>query len=244
MKEHLPSQYAEARYLVIDFSQTYGIDSSAANVFMKLFHFTQARQVKLVFVALHEAMQQQFVRGGFNLRPGSFYTFESLDHAVEWCEAAILSVSNLTMITSRSLVHNLGAFFTPAELSALEKYMQMLNVPENHRLIAQGESPPGLYFIESGQVTVYREIGDGRLIRLRTMGAGASVGEMSLYHGSLASATVLTDFPCRIYLFSREQMAEMESKDPVLAIKFHRYIIELLVQRLQNTTASVQALME
>jgi len=91
---------------------------------------------------------------------------------------------------------------------------------------------------------VYRELGNGRRLRLRTMGAGASVGEIGLYSGGPASASVVTEFPSKIYLLSPKNLQEMETKDPALAIKFHRYIIQLLGQRLQNTTASVQALME
>jgi SulP family sulfate permease len=150
----------------------------------------------------------------------------------------------MTIITSRSLVENLGAHFNPDEFRALFGYMQRLDVSEGHRLISQGEETPGLYLIERGRVTVYRELSNGRSLRLRTMGAGTSVGEIGLYSGGPASATVLADVPSEIYLLSTGNLKRMESQDPALASKFHRYIIQLLGQRLQNTTASVQALME
>jgi SulP family sulfate permease len=229
---------------VIDFTQTYGIDSSAAQVFAKLRFLSQASQLTLVFVALNDKMLKKFARDGFDLQDPNFRAFETLDYAVEWCESLILSSSVMTIITSSSLVQDLGAYFKPDEFKALFGYMKQLDVPKGERLISQGEETPGLYLIERGQVTVYRELGNGRRLRLRTMGAGASVGEIGLYSGGPASASVVTEFPSKIYLLSPENLQEMETKDPALAIKFHRYIIQLLGQRLQNTTASVQALME
>jgi SulP family sulfate permease len=244
VKEHIQAEYLRARYLVIDFTQTYGIDSSAAQVFAKLRFLSQASQLILVFVALNDKMLKKFARDGFDLQDPNFRAFETLDYAVEWCESLILSSSVMTIITSSSLVQDLGAYFNPDELKALFGYMKQLDVPKGERLISQGEETPGLYLIERGQVMVYRELGNGRRLRLRTMGAGASVGEIGLYSGGPASASVVTEFPSKIYLLSPKNLQEMETKDPALAIKFHRYIIQLLGQRLQNTTASVQALME
>lgn len=244
VKEHLQTEYTQTRYLIIDFTQTYGIDSSAAKVFTKLRYLSQANRFTLVFVALDEKMLKKFARDGFDLHDPNFRAFETLDYAVEWCESSILSSSVMTVITSRSLVQDLNAHFDSEEFKALFGYMQRLDVPEGHRLITQGEETPGLYLIERGRATVYRELSDGRSLRLRTIGAGTTVGEMGLYSGGLASASVVTEFASKIYLLSPENLKAMESKDPALAGKFHRYIIQLLGQRLQNTTASVQALME
>ncbi|GAB4494069.1 MAG: SulP family inorganic anion transporter [Anaerolineales bacterium] len=244
IKEHLQAKDNRTRYLVIDFTQTYGIDSSAAKVFTKLRFLSQTNQFTLVFVALSDKTLKKFARDGFNLRDPNFRTFETLDYAVEWCESLILSSSVMTIMTSSSLVQDLDTHFNPEEFKALVRYMQRLDVTEGHRLITQGEETPGLYLIDRGRATVYRELGDGRSLRLRTIGAGATVGEIGLYSGGLASASVVTEFSSKIYFLSPEGLKEMESEDPALANKFHRYVIRLLGQRLQNTTASMQALME
>ncbi len=62
VKEHLQSEYTQTRYLVIDFTQTYGIDSSATKVFTKLRYLSQANQFTLVFVALDEKMLKKLDR--------------------------------------------------------------------------------------------------------------------------------------------------------------------------------------
>ncbi len=244
VKRQIQEEHSQVRFVVLDFTQTYGIDSSAAKVFNKLRYLSEANRFVLVVVALSEKVLKKFARDGFDLSHPHFRSFETLDYAVEWCESSILAHSDMTIITSRSLVENLGAFFNSEEFKVLFGYMQRLDVDEGHCLITQGEETPGLYLIERGRVTVYRELSDGRSLRLRTMGAGTSIGEIGLYSGGPASATVLTDIPSEIYLLSRSSLKEMELNDPVLANQFHRYIIQLLGQRLQNTTASVQALME
>ncbi len=238
------SEQAPVRFVVIDFSQTAGIDSSTAKVFNKLGYLSETTKFSLIFVAMSEKVLKKLTINGFDLGSANFRTFETLDYAVEWCESFILGSSDMTVITSRSLVENLGAFFEPEEFKMLFGYMQRLDVPEKHLLISQGEESPGLYLIERGRVTVYRELSNNRRLRLRTMGAGTSVGEMGLYGGGPASATVQADVQSEIYLLSQDKLKEIESQNPALAGKFHRYIIQLLGQRLQNTTASVQALME
>lgn len=238
------TEQTPVRFVAIDFTQTAGIDSSTAKVFNKLGYLSETAKFSLIFVAMSEKVLKKLTINGFDLASANFRTFETLDYAVEWCESTILSGSEMTLITSRSLVENLGAYFDPDEFKALFDYMYRLDVSEGYRLISQGEETPGLYLIERGRVTVYRELSNNRRLRLRAMGAGTSVGEIGLYSGGPASATVITDVPSEIYLFSPVRLKKMESKDPVLAIKFHRYVIQLLGQRLQNTTASVQALME
>lgn len=244
VKRQIQEEHSQVRFVVLDFTQTYGIDSSAAKVFNKLRYLSEANRFALVVVALSEKVLKKFARDGFDLSHPHFRSFETLDYAVEWCESSILARSDMTIITSRSLVENLGAFFKSEEIKVLFGYMQRLDVNGGHCLITQGEETPGLYLIERGRVTVYRELSDGRSLRLRSMGAGTSIGEIGLYSGSPASATVSTDIPSEIYLLSRSSLKEMELKNPALANQFHRYIIQLLGQRLQNTTASVQALME
>lgn len=244
VKRQIQEEHSQVRFVVLDFTQTYGIDSSAAKVFNKLRYLSETNRFVLVVVALSEKVLKKFARDGFDLNNPHFRSFETLDYAVEWCETSILARSDMTILTSRSLVENLGAFFNSEEFKVLFGYMQRLDVHERHCLITQGEETPGLYLIERGRVTVYRELSDGRSLRLRTMGAGTSIGEIGLYSGGPASATVLTDIPSEIYFISRSSLKEMELNDPALANQFHRYIIQLLGQRLQNTTASVQALME
>ncbi|MFN2109177.1 MAG: cyclic nucleotide-binding domain-containing protein, partial [Anaerolineae bacterium] len=63
---------------------------------------------------------------------------------------------------------------SPAAILALmaTSIIERQDVIAGQYLIRQGEKPRGLYFIESGRVTVQLESPDGRAARVRTMNAG------------------------------------------------------------------------
>jgi SulP family sulfate permease len=232
------------RFVVIDFTQTYGIDSSAAMIFTKMRRMAEANNISLAFTSLDQKALKNLEHNGFVMNDGSARAFENMDYAVEWCESVLLAASDMTVVTSRSLVENLGAFFDQAKFRALFAYMTRFNAPEGHIVVQQGNPVPGLYLIERGRATVYREMQNGQKLRIRTLGAGTVIGETGLYTGAPASATVIIDVPSEIYLLTPDQLAKMEVESPALASNFHHYIVQLLGQRLQYTTTSVQALLE
>ena len=69
------------------------------------------------------------------------------------------------------------------------------------------------------------------------------VGEVSLYLGSKASASVLTKTDCVIYFLSKENFQKLNLESPGKAAELHTYIIKLLSDRLAKSNATIQALM-
>lgn len=245
VKTHLEANIeTQIKFLVLDFTQTTGVDSSAAMVFSKIALMADQHNFELVFCSLSELVQGKLGRSGFLLGGARFHTYENLDRATEWCESRVLYGSSMTIATSSALMSNIGEFFGQAEFSKLLSNMQQLKVDKDYQLFKQGDETQMLYLIERGQVTIYRELSDGKRMRLRQMGAGTVIGELGFYLGGKASATVTTDFKSEIYLLTISDLGKLEREDPELAYKFHRYIIQLLGQRLQNMNASVQALLE
>ncbi len=131
----------------------------------------------------------------------------------------------------------------PLPVAGLEKYMERIQVDADHVLIQQGELSKGMYYIESGQVTVQLESPDGTL-RIRKTGPGTVVGEMGIYLGKLTSAQVVTNQPSVIYRMTADDLDRMEQEAPLVAATFHRYIAQLLSERVLSTTETLQALME
>ena len=81
-------------------------------------------------------------------------------------------------------------------------------------------------------------------MRLRTRGPGTVVGEVGLYLGIPATASVVVEGACSVYRLSAEALARMETQAPELATAFHRAMASHLSDRLASTTAIVQALMD
>jgi SulP family sulfate permease len=194
--------------------------------------------------------------------------YADLDHGVEWCEEQILLMAERetgadtfddakqrshagqpprdrfsVLLDSLSETGASPEAAAPSQIVAtgLAPYVERLDVPSGHYLIRQGDTPSGLYVVEKGQVTALLECADGREIRLRKMGPGSIVGEMGLYLASPATASVRTRQPSTLHFLSQEALARMERNDPELATALHRFIVQLLGERLSRANDTVQA---
>jgi SulP family sulfate permease len=114
-------------------------------------------------------------------------------------------------------------------------------LPAGARLIEQGQSPDGLYYLDAGLLTAQVEHADGSILRLRKMRPGVFVGELSLYAGAQASASVVADEPSTVLFLSGEDLARLDRDDPTMAVAFHRHIAALTSERLLDTTTSTPA---
>jgi SulP family sulfate permease len=153
-----------------------------------------------------------------------------------------LAVLMETLSTADDRLAQAGAALSLAD-TRLRPHMQCLEVPKGHVLIRQGDPPRGLYIVDRGQVTALLETDDGQEIRLRKMGPGSIVGEMGLYLERPASASVRAMQPTTLYLISREALQRIEEDDPELASALHKFIVQLLAERLALANQTIQAVL-
>ncbi|MCP4583476.1 MAG: Crp/Fnr family transcriptional regulator, partial [candidate division Zixibacteria bacterium] len=113
-----------------------------------------------------------------------------------------------------------------------------------YTLIRQGELAKGLYYIETGQITVQLEQIDGQTIRLSTMGEEAVVGELGLYLGTPASAAVIVNQPGTIYFLSIGKLTEMENTAPQITAALHKFMAQRLSEHLLSANDRLQALLK
>ena len=75
------------------------------------------------------------------------------------------------------------------------------------------------------------------------MNAGVVVGEVSFYRSKPASASVVAQTDCTVLFLSRSSFRQIHVTAPEEAIRLHTYIVELLSDRLSDSNAKIQALM-
>lgn len=227
------------RFVIFDFRLVSGLDASALHSFNKIQLVADSDHFTLVFVHLSPLLQRQLGTEG-NL------TFDDLDHGLEYCEERILAMQpgrlmdpeDARRVQLSTLLQGSGV------ASRVMPYLEQLQIDQGCYLIRQGDAPKGIYFIESGQMTAQLEQHDGKIIRLRKMGAGTTVGEIGLYVGGPASASVITDWPSTVYFLSAQNLKRMEETEPEIAAAFHKFIAALLGERLADATRALQALLE
>ncbi|MBN1667340.1 MAG: SLC26A/SulP transporter family protein, partial [Anaerolineales bacterium] len=192
------------KYLVLDFRLVNGLDSSALNSFTRLGHLAKGKKFKVLFANLSPKLENQLARGGIiTTNQTQIRVFPDTDHAVEWCEDAMLYEGDVTMIMQPTLKSQLISQLENAQdAEILMGYFKQMNYPINATIVQQGQPGDGVYFIERGQVRVELSGPEGEPIRLRTMGDNTLVGELSYYLKMPASATVITELPSTVYHLS------------------------------------------
>ncbi|MCL4869663.1 MAG: cyclic nucleotide-binding domain-containing protein [Anaerolineae bacterium] len=232
------------RFLLLDFREVTGLDSTALLGFAKLSQLAQEHQLTLVLTHLTPTLQRQFETQGLAENAGPIRFFADMDRGMEWCEQAILDSHPIPM-AEKSLAAQLGEILPQAEqVGLLVPYLEQQEVEPGFYLIHQGDAPDELYFVEQGQVTAQLEL-DGRApVRLETMRGGRVVGEIGFYLATRRSAAVRADEPTTIYRLSLARLTEMEQKDPAAAATFHRLISYLLAERATHLIRAVDALLK
>ena len=229
------------KYLLSDFRQVTGMDSSAVNSFNKLKIMAENHKFQVLLCGLDQDINEQLLIEGLIPDDSNLIqTFVDLDHGLEWCEEKIIQTvlkdsGDLDSLRDNSQFRNM--------LSDISEYLEEQDVPADMVIIEQGKKAGGIYFLESGHFTVRLDSGKGEQIRLKTLGPGTVVGEVSLYLGSKASASVVTDVDCRIYYLSKKNFKKLQLKAPEKTTMLHSYVVKLLSDRLAESNATIQALL-
>ncbi|HJM12696.1 MAG TPA: SulP family inorganic anion transporter [Candidatus Marinimicrobia bacterium] len=242
IKAYLQSDdVGELKYLVFDFRQVTGVDSSTINSFNKLQILAALDDFKVLFCDLTSQISAQFEAEGLfdDSGNGSYLTFEDLDHGMEWCEEQIIADKIKDPDDRASEIK-----LFESQFSDLLPYFDSQTIEKNTKIIEQGADPKGLYFIKSGRVTVELDSKMDKRIRLKSMGTGTIVGEVSLYLKTQATASVITDEVCEIYFLSHENFEKLNRDASDRAAELHTYVIKLLSDRLAKSNATIHALMQ
>ena len=243
IKLHLQSQNEKnIKYLVFDFKQVTGVDSSTINSFNKLRILAELNNFQVLFCNLTPQIISQFeAEGLFADSMDLFLKFDDLDHGMEWCEEQIISETTIGSNKQKEEIDEIKLF--EEKFADLLTYFESKDINQNTTLIEQGNDPEGLYFIKSGRVTVELRSSNNK-IRLKSMGTGTVVGEVSLYLKTQATASVISNTACETYFLSHENFEKLNKEDPERAAELHTYIVKLLSDRLAKSNATIQALMQ
>ena len=229
------------KYLIFDFHNVTGLDSSAINSFNKLKILAENSGFNILFCSLNDEMEAQLYIEGFLTKESRIVQiFQDLDHGLEWCEQHILH-RILPKTEGLEIKDKTRSF--KQRFSQISDFFETKTCPSGTIIIKQGEDPGGITFIESGKITVELEMDTGKKIRLKTLGPGTVVGEVSLYLGSLASASVVANTDCQVLFLSKESFNKMNLEAPEKTVALHTFIVELLSERLAGSNATIQALM-
>lgn len=232
------------RFLVLDFRRVTGIDASAALTFTKVRRLARSEGYAVVLSGITDRVRRVLGHGVMPKDAG--IPFSDLDRALQWCEDRLLeSAGQLAGGSVDTLPDLLRAHLgSAAKAARLMGYLERVEVPAGHELLSQGEATDDVYFIERGQLTVMLKRNEGDAVRLRTLGPGTVVGELSVYAGGVRTAAVIAEHPSVLYRLTHDALASIERRDSRLASALHRLFARLLAERLADTLGTVDSLLD
>jgi SulP family sulfate permease len=230
------------RFVVLDFRQVTGLDSTALLSFAKMKQSIQAAEARLVFTQLSPELQRLFGPSALGAAH-EVKIFPDLDRGMEWCENELLRAAGVNETIASLPQHLTTVLHGAGDVEALLRYLDRQELAAGVYLIRQGDAPDLVYLVEAGQVTAQLEAAGQLPMRLETMRGGRVVGELGFYLGNRRTAAVKTDEPSIVYRLSLDQLKQMEASDPEAASTFHRLIVHLLAERVTHLIRAVDALL-
>ena len=235
---------AEVAFLVLDFKHVVAMDTSAANSFAKLMQVCRKDGVTLVLTGCSNDIAARFVAlDRANGSPdGGLNAFDNLDEGVAWCDDRILDGFD----SSDDLddpVHLLGSLLGDiAAAKTVSSSFERVRVKAGENLFDQGDPGDSLYLILQGSISINLVLPDNQNLHLRTMRAGAILGEMALYTGASRSAAALVTEDCDLYRLDTAAFQQLNQHNPKEAGLLHSFIVRLMSERLARANKEIMAL--
>ena len=237
----------DIKYIVLDFKSVRGCDASTINDFRKLKQLTDRYGIELLFSSVLPALRPLFAGGDIlERKAGRPQFYYDLDHALEWCENALLEGAALFAKAQVTVEEQLAqhAMIDSRDASALHRYLERVETEAGDVVVRQGDESDAMYFIESGRVDVLLQ-GDGpEVLRLRSMTAGTVIGEVGFYLKQARTASIVVTEPGVLQRLSLDALKEMEATDPGAASALHMFITCALSDRLSTTNRVIQDLLD
>jgi SulP family sulfate permease len=239
----LQASQAPLRQVILDFRSVTGIDSSTLLSFSKLLQIGAQLGFRVICTNLPPRVLRSLRRDALLFRADGLLVQPDIDHAMEECEAAVLAAHREahggTEAPPEELRQGTLRDF-PALAHKLAVYLVREEVAPGMTLAVQGERTRDLFLIEKGQVSAHFKPVHGPAIRLRTMGAGAVVGEIGLYLGRPRSASLVVVAPAVVWRLTPESLARMEAEDPAAASSLHRFLALIVSSRLVHANELIE----
>lgn len=252
--------------VILDFRNVRGIDSSAATYFSRLISLADRRNFHLALASVApndwNALEREGVRQERRLSPRTpneerrrtatanqashALRFRSLDDALEWCENRLLLDSGFdaSAVTERSFTDANWVLFSERETTQqFMRYSHTETFAPGETLVAQGQRFRKLYFILSGNVDVSVTAQNGERVRLRNMGAGACVGEISMYLGMDATADVIAHTETVTIAMTQDDLDNLRREAPETYARLHETLAHTLAARLADNNRLIDNLL-
>ncbi len=130
------------------------------------------------------------------------------------------------------------------ETRKLGAFMYVYEAPAGVAIISEGETGDFMMLLMNGMVDVLRRNRYNFPSRIALAHAGHALGEMSMFDGEPRFASCVTLEPSRVALLTRDAMMLVLHDEPRLGSKILLKLVQLLSDRLRQTSAKLVSYLE
>jgi len=127
---------------------------------------------------------------------------------------------------------------TPSELQSIKQYMVKKELRAGEVVVRQGDPCGTLSFVVSGAVKVYKTSANGREQILHIAQKGESVGDIGIFDGGPAPATMEAITPTLLYQIRRDDLRRILQKSPQVVTN----ALKALAERVRRDSRLVEEL--
>lgn len=225
-------------YIILDFQLVSGIDSSVSFKFIMIERLLKKHNIILLIVdcspTLLNILQKMQTIENVN------YTFDDLDHALEWWEKRIIKQESSEIIKKPAKFTFESLFSSIEKQNKFLSYLTKIEYGEDNYVCHQGDHSDSMFLFESGKITVYIELPDGKHKRVLISNAPTTIGEVGFFLNTNRTATVITNKPSVIYQLFRKDFELMEKEAPDIVIDFLKTTTNILSERLVGMNKTIE----
>jgi SulP family sulfate permease len=239
--KQLLGQRPDCRFLLFDFRLVTGIDSSATHSFSQIWEAATECGAKLVMVNLSPELERVFRIAHF-LTP-DIAVVANLDFALEACEQEVIEAHSSESGQGLSLrawfADALGSVEHAGRLAVL---CRRIEVEPGGRIARQGDPADSMHFILEGRVGIFVDVGDGRTVRVRSLGRHTTIGEMGLIANRARSASIQAEIASVLYELPAEAYEQIRQDDPALGQALLCFVVTVMAERLSFASRAIGVL--
>lgn len=234
------------KYLVVDFRRVDAMDTSAVNSFAKLMQICKREDLTLCLTGCAPDVLNKLTDLAVEL---DFHNnlvrfFGDVDEGCGWVDDQLLL--NFAQKNSDHAIEPIelltGLIGDGDAAKTVSEHFETINVAAGETLFDQGDPGDALYLILSGSISIVINLPGGVKLTVRTMRAGAILGEMAVYTGATRSAAAVAKQDCVLHKLTVEQYENLATNHPIGAAAFHTYVVRLMSERLGRANREILAL--
>jgi len=131
------------------------------------------------------------------------------------------------------------ADFTRDDVERLTAFMQVYRASPGQAIIHEGDVDDYMIFIIEGRVEIVKTDSQGNHRPMTAVGAGATLGEMSMIDGEPRFATCVAADSTTFAVLSRDNMVKIILEEPGLGSKILIKLVTMMSQRLRSTSSNL-----